>query len=47
MSKLTEKQVMEIKYENNESVFTEIAKKYGISVSTVSGIRNGVRWKHV
>lgn len=43
--KLTEKEVLEIK--NSKSLLREYAEFYNVSISTISDIRVGRRWKHL
>lgn len=55
VSKLNEKQVIKIKEllgstlknkHNPASTLEEIAKQYGVSISTISNIKNNKTWKH-
>jgi hypothetical protein len=47
LSKLTEQQVMEIKYGHKGLLQKEIAKLYGVSARNISLIRLDKRWKHI
>jgi len=47
LSKLTEKQVKEIKYGNKNLMQKEIAKIYKIHRSTILRIRKGFLWSHI
>lgn len=44
---LTEKQILEIKYDYTAFTLQNIAGKYNISVPHVSMIKNGKRWAHI
>ena len=47
-SKLTEKEVLEIKSKENKIIVNKIlAKKYNISPTTISDIKNNKTWKHL
>ena len=46
-AKLNESQVMEIKKTKNMYTYKELAKKYGVSTSTIYGIVTNRWWKHV
>ena len=50
-AKLTEKQVYHIKYNDTRlhqwGGITQIAKEYGVHVTTISNIKYGYNWKHV
>lgn len=46
-AKLTEQQAYEIKYCNFNSAQEKIAFIYGVSIETVSHIRNNHSWKHI
>lgn len=45
-AKLTDQEVIAIRRESGAS-HREIAAKYGVSRTTVTEVRSGVRWKHV
>jgi len=47
MSKLTEKDVLEIREIGYSISRKEIAKKYNVSMPTISDIRNRKAWKHI
>jgi transcriptional regulator len=47
MSKLTESQVREIKFNRLGLYQTEIAKEFNIARQTVSKILNGKSWSHI
>ena len=49
MSKLTEKIVLEIRADWATGKYTqkELAKKYDVSISTISNIVNRKTWKHI
>ena len=46
-SKLTEKEVREIKYGHHDKFNREIAKIYNVSQTTITNIKNNKSWKHV
>lgn len=46
-SKLTNKDVREIKYSVPRMRYKEISKIYGIAPSTIAKIRSGQSWKHI
>jgi sRNA-binding regulator protein Hfq len=46
-SKLTRKEVLEIRLFPNDVKLKFIAEKYGVSASTISAIRNRLTWKHI
>jgi membrane-anchored protein YejM (alkaline phosphatase superfamily) len=45
--KLTENEAREIKYENRNLSYKDIAEKYNIACSTVGAIRRNVNWKYI
>jgi hypothetical protein len=49
MSKLTEKQVIEIrdKFTNENVIPKNIAKVYGVTPTTIMSIINRITWKHI
>lgn len=47
-ARLTDDQVRQIRDEIQEGARTaDVAAKFGVSVSTISGIRSGCGWRHV
>lgn len=46
-SKLTEKQVLEIRKIGNSMYKKDIAKKYKVGSSTISRVLNNINWKHI
>lgn len=48
-AKMTEKQVMEIlsKYKKGETLQKDLAKEYGVGVTTINSIITRQRWKHL
>jgi hypothetical protein len=47
-SKLTKEQAMECKKCPDEfGAATKLARKFGVHVSVVTGIKKGIRWKHI
>jgi hypothetical protein len=47
LSKLTEEQAKEIKYELKELSVKQISVKYNVHVETIYSIRRGSSWKHI
>ena len=45
--KLTENDVVSIKLELQTETLSFLSKKYNVGISTISGIRNNKRWKHI
>jgi hypothetical protein len=45
--KITKQQAIEIKYSDPKIFHTDLAKKYNISSTAVSNIRNGKFWKNI
>lgn len=46
-AKLTEKQVLSIRRERKHSTLQELAEKYKVCISSISGISNRVSWRHI
>ena len=46
-AKLTEKQVIEIRLKRKDLTLDKLAKKYKVSIQTISDIINRKKWKHI